>query len=240
MSGRLLLQKQVEAWGLPLSTGELEILMSYAELLEHYNLANVIGTRDHYRIIADHIVDSLSCLLTGLVTDDCNLADVGTGAGLPGMPLKIATAPLEVTFVESTGKKARFLEHAVATLGLDNIQIFNSRVEEYGRSARHVPPHDLATARALAPLSVLAEYCLPLLKVGGYILAMKARLREEELHTGRRAASLLGARIEEIIRVPHISEIGPRERRLVVVKKVRPTPAGYPRRVGVPRSHPLG
>ena len=235
-----MLQRQTAVWGFLPSAEQFEHLMRYARLLEHYDLANVIGTREHHRIVADHIIDSLSCLLTDAVAGNHSLVDVGAGGGLPGIPLKIMLPSLEVSFIESTGKKARFLEHAIAELNLDKAQVLNGRAEEYGRSNKQTSKYDVATARALAPLPVLAEYCLPLLKVGGYMVAMKARLEEEELQAGHRAAAILGACIEDIVHVGHIPDIGSRERKLVVVRKVHPTPTEYPRQTGVPKSRPLG
>lgn len=141
--------------------------------------------------------------------------------------------------IESTGKKARFLRRVVDELSLPGTEVLNARVEEVSR-VEHRGVYDVATSRAVARLSVLAEYCVPLLKVGGWVVSMKGRLPDEELSEGERAAEKLGARVSEIVRVPHLPEVGEKERRLVVFQKVRETPGKYPRNVGVPAKKPLG
>lgn len=240
MNSRQLLSEQAARWGIRLDAAQHESLMRYAGLLEHYEAANVIGTREHRRVVTDHIVDSLSCLLTGLMAESRSLVDIGAGGGLPGIPLKVSTPHIELDLIESTRKKARFLEYAAETLNLQKTRVLNGRVEEYGRPADYRARYDIATVRAVAQLAVITEYSLPLLKVGGHVIAMKARLGEEEIEGGRAAAKLLGARVEEVLEVSHIRGIGERERRLVIIKKVSPTPDKYPRQTGVAKSRPLG
>jgi 16S rRNA (guanine527-N7)-methyltransferase len=118
--------------------------------------------------------------------------------------------------------------------------VLNARVEEVSRMAEHRGAYDVAPARAVARMSVLAEYCVPLVKVGGYVISMKGRLPDEELSEGERAAETLGARVSEVIRIPHLPEVGEKERRLVVLQKVTETPGKYPRNVGIPAKKPLG
>jgi len=165
---------------------------------------------------------------------------MGSGGGLPGIPVKIAKPDLQVTLVESTGKKSRFLQHAADTLALEGVTVANARVEDLAQSATHREAYDAVTARAVARLPVVAEYCVPLLQVGGWAISMKGRLQPDELSEGEWAAEALGARISERIRVPLIPEVGDRERQLVILEKVRETPARYPRRPGVATKKPLG
>jgi 16S rRNA (guanine527-N7)-methyltransferase len=231
---------QAAAWGLRLDDEWLARLEAYARLLAGYEEANVIGTREIGRILLDHVLDSLSCFLFRPLADAGRLADVGSGGGLPGIPINICAPGMGVTLIESTGKKARFLRRVVDELSLTGTEVVGERVEDASRMVEHRGMYDVATARAVARLSVLAEYCVPLLKVGGWVVSMKGRLPDEELSEGERAAEKLGAKVSEHIRVPRLPEVGDKERRLVVIQKVRETPGKYPRNVGVPAKKPLG
>ena len=215
-------------------------MLEYARLLGSYEQSNVIGTREPRRILVDHILDSLSCFLFEPLGEARRLADVGSGGGLPGVPIKIARPALQTALLESTGKKTRFLRHAIERLRLDGVEVVEGRVEEVAHSRGHRGTYDVVTARAVARLSVVAEYCVPLLKVGGHVISMKAKLGTEEFSEGERAAQRLGARVSEVLRVPLLPEVGTKERRLVILEKVRVTPGKYPRKVGVPARKPLG
>src|SRR5918997_7020836 len=162
-----LLETQATAWGVRLDEGKLDRLLEYSRLLASYGRANVIGTRDLDRILLDHVLDSLSCFLHEPLWEAVRLADVGSGGGLPGIPIKIMRPDLETTLVESTGKKARFLHHAVDGLSLRGVEVANTRVEDLGRTQAHRGAYDVVTCRAVTPrLSVVAEYCVPLLEPG--------------------------------------------------------------------------
>ena len=215
-------------------------MLEYARLLGSYEQSNVIGTREPRRILVDHILDSLSCFLFEALGEARRLADVGSGGGLPGVPIKIARPALQTALLESTGKKTRFLRHAIERLRLDGVEVVEGRVEEVAHARGHRGTYDVVTARAVARLSVVAEYCVPLLKVGGHVISMKAKLGTEEFSEGERAAQRLGARVSEVLRVPLLPEVGTKERRLVILEKVRVTPGKYPRKVGVPAKKPLG
>jgi 16S rRNA (guanine527-N7)-methyltransferase len=235
-----LLERQVGAWGVPLGAAQLHLLSAYAETLATYDRANVIGTKDLDRIWADHIIDSLSCLLFEPLAGDLRLADVGSGGGLPGIPVKIAKPDLRTTLIESTGKKSRFLDHVAASLSLKGLTVANARVEELAHSPDHRAAYDVTTTRAVAHLAVVVEYCVPLLKVGGHAIAMKAGIKDAELAEGGTAAEMLGARISRRIPVPFVPEIGARERQLVIVEKRSETHPRYPRKPGTPTKSPLG
>jgi 16S rRNA (guanine527-N7)-methyltransferase len=235
-----LLRLQAADWGLSLPLDRLVRLERYACFLRDYEEANVIGTRELYGIILDHILDSLSCFLSEPLGAARRLADVGSGGGLPGVPIKIVEPGLRITLVESTAKKAQFLRRVAQELQLDDVEVINARVEEMAQRDEHRGVYDLVTARAVARLSVVAEYCVPLLRVGGYAISMKGRLEQEEIAEGERAAERLGARVSDLILVPRLPEIERKERCLVILKKVGETPAKYPRNVGVPVKKPLG
>lgn len=234
------LRVQCKTWGIALDGSQLRLLGAYASLLAGYELANVIGTRDRDQIILKHLVDSLSCLANkGIQWDGC-LIDVGAGGGLPGIPLSVALPDIRVTLLEATEKKVRFLEYAKAELELENLAVLHARAEDAGRESRYREAFDLATSRALAALPVVLEYCAPLVRTGGKVIAMKGRLQEEELSQGVAAARELGAELSERTAVDYHPHLPQKERRLVMFDKVSATPATFPRRVGLARKRPLG
>lgn len=234
------LRVQARSWGIELDHSRLSLLGEYADLLAGYELANVIGTKDRKQIVLEHLVDSLSCLAAEDVQCNGSLIDVGTGGGLPGIPLSIACPELRVTLLEATEKKVRFLEYVKTELGLDNLEVLHVRVEDVGRKPECREAFDLATARALAALPVVVEYCAPLVRPGGKIVAMKGRLPEEELSQGIKASRELGAELHEVLKVDYRVQLPQKERRLVVLDKVRATPSRFPRRVGLAKKRPLG
>src|SRR5918997_775966 len=229
MDSLRLLEEQLATWGLRLGPGRREHLLEYARLLASYDRANVIGTRDLDGILLSHVLDSLSCFLYEPLLRAGRLADVGSGGGLPGIPIKIMKPDLMATLVEATGKKASFLRCALDSLGLDGVEVANTRVEDLGRARAYRGAYEIVTSRAVARLSVVAEYCVPLLESGGWAIAMKGRLEQVELSEGRRAVDTLGARVAGITKVPMLSEVGEKERNLVILEKIRETPARYPR-----------
>jgi 16S rRNA (guanine527-N7)-methyltransferase len=235
-----LARQQAAAWGLRLDAGRLERLGEFARFLSGYEEANVIGTRDVGEVLLEHVLDSLSCFLFEPVGEAERLADVGSGGGLPGLPIKLVAPRVGVTLIEVTAKKARFLRRAVEALAVDGVEVVNGRAEEVGRAREHRGVYDVTTARAVARLAVVAEYCVPLLRVGGHAVLMKGRLDGGEVSEGERAAEKLGAEVSEVIRVPRLPEIGEKHRSLVVVRKVGETPDRYPRSVGTPARKPLG
>ena len=237
---RITLERQLAAWGFTLGPERIELLLRYARMLADYEEANVVGERDLTALLLDHVLDSLSCLLVDGLWAARWVADVGSGGGLPGVPVKIARPELDLALVEATGKKAYFLRRAVSELSLNGAAVINARAEDAARAEEHRGRYDAVTARALAPLPVLVEYCVPLVRVGGHVVAMKGRLAEDEMGPGRRAAKLLGAKVSQIVRVPLLPEIGPKGRSLVVLEKVTRTPVEYPRRPGMAKKRPLG
>jgi 16S rRNA (guanine527-N7)-methyltransferase len=235
-----LMEVQAATWGLHLGHERRGHLEEYAGLLAHYDRANVIGTRDVDTILVDHVLDSLSCFLHEPLFRAKCLADVGSGGGLPGIPIKIVRPDLVTTLVESTGKKAAFLQNAVDDLDLRDTEVANARVEDLGRTLAHRGAYDVVTCRAVARISVVVEYCVPLLKTGGCAIAMKGRLDPEELAEGHGALEELGAKVAETTRVSMLPEVGEKERNLVILEKTRETPARYPRRAGIVAKRPLG
>lgn len=213
---------------------------SFGRMLAAYDAANVIGTRSYDRIMEDHILDSLSCLLVPSFGKAQHMVDVGTGAGFPGIPLKIARPDLRTVLVESISKKAKFINESAALLNLEGVEVLNRRAEEVGMDAAERARYDIAATRAVSSLAVVAEYCVPLVRIGGQVVAMKGRITDIELEEGQRAANHLGANIVEVIQVPLLAKVRAEERKLVVLEKVRETPKQYPRKPGLARKRPLG
>ena len=230
----------LESWGLDDYDYAVDRLVEYAFLLSEYDKANVVGTRDPERIVELHVMDSLSCLLQLRLVEVSQMVDVGSGAGLPGIPLKLCLESPHLNLVESTHKKAVFLEAVIEALGIRDATVINARVEDAGRDSNYRSGQDLATVRAVAALPVLAEYCLPLVKVGGCVVAMKGRPSHEELEQGKRAAEVLNGKLENIVPVPQLPGTEAKSRCLVVFRKLKKTPKTYPRRVGMPVKSPLG
>jgi len=240
MSALEVFEGQLSEWGLDISDGSKKLLLAYARILSGYEKANVIGTRDLEQILNRHILDSLSCLLFAPLRMAQRVADIGSGGGLPGIPLAVLLPDAEITLFESVGKKAAFLRYVSDELDLTNVRVVNMRVEESAREEEHRGAYDVCTVRALARLSVVAEYSLPLLRKGGHLLAMKARVDANEQAEGERASVELGGRVHGEILVHHTPGVEQKDRRLVIMEKIADTPDAYPRRTGTPARHPLG
>jgi 16S rRNA (guanine527-N7)-methyltransferase len=207
------------------------------ELIEWNQKFNLTAIRDEKGIRTKHFLDSFSCVLAWKANPPANLIDVGTGAGFPGIPLKIIYPHTKVTLVESVGKKAMFCQHIVRLLGLDGVDVINARAEDLGQMRDHREAYDWGVARAVANMRVLAEYLLPLVHVGGRMLAQKGESGPAEVHSAENAIKLLGGEVRQLIPVtlPGVVE----ERHLVLVDKIATTPPGYPRKPGVPTKKPL-
>jgi 16S rRNA (guanine527-N7)-methyltransferase len=224
--------------GLNLSARQLAAFERYEqELLDWNNRFNLTAIRDSEGIRVKHFLDSLSCLLVLKDPAPTRLIDIGTGAGFPGIPLKIVLPNLRLTLVESVGKKADFCRHMVQALGLDQVEILQARAEELGLDRNHRERYDWVLARAVAGMPTLAEYLLPLARIGGAILAQKGESGPAEVQASQHAIHLLGGRLRKLLKInlPGIVE----DRYLIVIDKAAATPPGYPRRVGVPTKTPL-
>ena len=231
-----LLATTAAEWGLPLTQAQIDQFTIYADELRSWNeRVNLTAITDRSQVIARHFLDSLRCALSWGAPPQ-RLVDVGAGAGFPGLPLKILRPELQLTLVESVAKKTAFLQHLVEILGLSEVEIVAARAETVGRDVARRERYDVAVARAVAELRVLAEYCLPLCRAGGRFLAPKGRLVEGEVQAAQAALAALGGRLLAI-EIVHLPGVEPRS--LVVVEKVAPTPPAYPRAVGVPAKRPL-
>jgi 16S rRNA (guanine527-N7)-methyltransferase len=233
------LERDAAAWDINLDAGQLDAFWRYLALLESWNRRlNLTAVTGSEAVRVRHFLDSLSCLLATGDLGDRRLVDVGSGAGFPGLPLKICCPSLRLTLVESVAKKARFLEAVVAELALEAVTVLPERAETVGRLPGHRHGYDWAVARAVAPLPTLAEYLLPLCRTGGFMLAQKGPDVAQEAGQAVEALRLLGGSAPRLETV-HLPE-GEGTRCLVVVEKVAPTPEQYPRRAGLPAKRPLG
>lgn len=224
--------------GLKLTPRQISAFETYEKELLHWNESfNLTAIRDSEGVRTKHFLDSLTCLIEMKEKMPTRLIDIGTGAGFPGIPLKIVIPNLSLTLVESVGKKANFCSHIVDLLKLDRVQVLTNRAEEVGQMPAHRENYDWAVARAVAALPVLVEYLLPCVKIGGAVLAQKGESGPAEAHASEKACQMLGGRIKKITPVvlPGVAD----ERFLIVVEKVAATPPRYPRRVGIPSKNPL-
>ncbi len=207
------------------------------ELLEWNQKFNLTAIRDPESIRSKHFLDSFSCVLAWKGSPPQSLIDVGTGAGFPGIPLKILYPEMKLSLVESVGKKAKFCEHILGVLGLEDVQVLPARAEDVGQMPAHREKYDWALGRAVAKMSALAEYLMPLTKIGGAMLAQKGENGPAEAQSAEKVFELLGGKLREVIPVslPGVEE----KRYLVVVEKIALTPAKYPRKAGIPAKQPL-
>jgi len=233
-----LAQQVQDMVGVRLGTTQIAAMEWYERELLAWNARfNLTAVRDSNGVQVKHFLDSLTCILALRDSPVNRVIDVGTGAGFPGLPLKIACPSIQLTLVESVGKKAEFCRHVARTLALDGVEVVQERAEALGQTKAYREQYDWALARAVAAMPVLAEFLLPLVRVGGRALAMKGESGPAEAQSAEQAMRVLGGHLRQIVPVhlPGVVE----ERYLVVVDKVAATPANYPRRVGVPAKRPL-
>jgi 16S rRNA (guanine527-N7)-methyltransferase len=224
--------------GLRLNVQQTAALSLYQQELMRWNEhTNLTAIREVETIHSKHFLDSFTCLLALRELLPIRLIDVGTGAGFPGIPLKIVLPNLRLTLVDSVGKKADFCRHVVQVLGLTGVEVLNMRAEEIGQKIEYRQQYDWAVARSVASMPVLAEYLLPLVRIGGRVLAQKGESGPAEVHAAENAFTLLGGRLRQLIPVTLPGVVD--ERYLVVIDKVAATPSLYPRRVGLPAKRPL-
>ena len=196
---------------------------------------NLTAITDKEQIVLKHFVDSLT--ISNLINDNSKVVDIGTGAGFPGIPIKIYNETLNVTLVDSLNKRIMFLDEVIEKLGLQNIRAIHSRAEDFAHIKVERESYDYAVSRAVANLSVLYEYLLPLIKVGGECICMKGPNIDEELDCSQNALKILGGKIEKIekLTLPNSDIV----RNIIVVKKIKNTDLKYPRKAGIPAKKPL-
>ncbi len=226
----------VDKLGITLSEIQLKQFYNYMNLLIEWNKKiNLTAIIEPDEIILKHFVDSLT--ISKYISDGTRVVDVGTGAGFPGIPLKIYRQDLEITLLDSLQKRINFLDEVIRELNLEKIETVHSRVEDFGKDKKYREKFDISTSRAVANLATLSEYLLPLVKIGGKVISMKGSLIEEELENSKNAIKILGGEIERVdeFDLPN-SDIS---RNIILIDKIKETPNKYPRKAGEPSKKPL-
>lgn len=227
--------------GIKLSEYQLEQFYQYYELLIEWNkVMNLTAITELEDVIAKHFIDSLSLIrvVKELPDMEASVIDVGTGAGFPGIPLKIAFPNLKITLLDSLNKRIKFLNQVTESLGLTDIEAIHGRAEDYGRDIKYREQFDFCVSRAVANVATLSEYCLPFVKVGGRFIPYKLGKIDEELEAGKKAIGILSGEVESIERFQLIEAEA--DRALVVIKKTAKIGKRFPRKAGLPSKEPIG
>lgn len=230
--------KDLNALGVLLSEEQINQFLKYYELLVEWNgFMNLTAITEYDEVMKKHFVDSLSLIKTFDVSKKVKVIDVGTGAGFPGLALKIAYPNLQVTLLDSLNKRINFLNEVISQLGLTDVETVHGRAEDFAKPDKLRGKFDLCVSRAVANLSTLSEYCLPFVKVGGEFISYKSEKIVEEMSAAKNAIGILGGRFDrsEEFYLPD-SEI---YRNLVVIRKIKETPKKFPRKAGLPSKEPI-
>ncbi len=231
-------RKDLEALQIVLNKEQLCQFMSYYELLVEWNqVMNLTAITDFEEVCKKHFTDSLSLVKAYKINASISVIDVGTGAGFPGIPLKIAFPDIEIILLDSLHKRVDFLKTVIDNLGLKKIEALHGRAEDYAKEKNFREQFDLCISRAVSNLSTLSEYCIPYVKIGGHFISYKSEKLSEEKKDAEYAISVLGGEIEDQIsfQIPN-SDIN---RNLLIVRKKKETPANYPRKAGLPLKKPI-
>jgi 16S rRNA (guanine527-N7)-methyltransferase len=224
--------------GLSFDEHKYNQFIKYKDMVKEWNeKINLTAITEDNEIIKKHFIDSIKALKFGPLKDAKKIIDVGTGAGFPGIPLKIVIPDLEVVLLDSLNKRVNFLNTAISTLGLKGITAIHGRAEDFAMENNYREKFDVAVSRAVANMAVLSELCLPYVKVSGYFVALKGPAVDEEIKEGSKAVATLGGAIEEVIKVN--VEGTDLNHNLVVVKKIKNTPKTYPRKAGTASKKPI-
>lgn len=223
---------------LKLTDRQQEQFFQFYELLVEWNkVMNLTAITEMDAVISKHFVDSAALVKCGVELNGQRVIDVGTGAGFPGIPLKILFPEMKITLLDSLNKRIHFLEEVCGQLELAEVELIHGRAEDYGRNKQYRAQYDLAVSRAVANLASLSEYCLPFLKVGGYFISYKSEKVEEETAAASGAVTKLGGKLEETCSFALLPENA--RRNLVKIRKAKETPGKYPRKAGLPAKEPL-
>ncbi|MBM7693570.1 16S rRNA (guanine527-N7)-methyltransferase [Peribacillus deserti] len=224
--------------GISLSGQQLDQFETYFHLLvEWNNKMNLTAITDKEEVYLKHFYDSVSAAFYFDFNKPFKICDVGAGAGFPSIPLKICFPELHVSIVDSLNKRISFLNHLAVSLKLQNVSFYHDRAETFGQNPVHREKYDVVTARAVARMSVLSELCMPLVKVGGFFVAMKGANGQDETETGEKAVKVLGGKVDSMH--PFSLPIEESERNIIIVSKLKPTPKKYPRKPGTPNKLPI-
>lgn len=232
--------KKSEILGIDLSDEQIEKFVEYYELLVEWNsFMNLTAITDFEEVVLKHFIDSLAIYQAEVFRKNLNssLIDVGTGAGFPGIPLKIMFPEQKITLLDSLNKRVKFLNTIIEKLNLKNIAAVHGRAEDFARQKLHREQYQFCVSRAVANLSTLSEFCIPFVKKGGYFISYKSERVREELSAGKKAIEILGGKMEDQLeyQLPDTDM----KRSLLIVKKEKSTPPRYPRKAGTPAKEPL-
>ena len=232
------LREKAAAFGIKLSDHQLDQFETYYEMLVEKNkVMNLTAITEKNEVIDKHFADSLALIKSGVSLTGQKILDIGTGAGFPGIPLKIAFPELEIVLLDSLNKRIKFLNEVIEALGLEKITAIHGRAEDYAKDAAYREKYDLCVSRAVANLATLSEYCLPYVKVGGMFIPYKSGEIDEEVKGSKKAVKVLGGEIEDVVKfeLPG-TDIG---RSFVKIHKVKNTAKKYPRKAGMPSREPI-
>lgn len=226
----------LNAIGIALSNLQIQHFITYYEMLVEKNkVMNLTAITDFDEVIEKHFEDSLSLIQAVDLRKSQTVIDLGTGAGFPGIPLKIAFPELQITLADSLNKRILFLNDVIQKLELERIETVHGRAEDLAKNAKYREQFDLCVSRAVANLSTLSEYCLPFVKIGGKFVSYKAGKCDEEVTASKSSVFLLGGKISDVKKF----ELGESKRAFVIIDKVSGTPKKYPRKAGTPSKDPL-
>ena len=209
----------------------------YQMLIEWNEKINLTAITEETEVATKHFLDCISIFKSEVITPGSKIIDIGTGAGFPGLPMKIYDNSLDITLLDSLNKRINFLNEVTAQLNLDSVTTLHGRAEDYGVAKNHREKYDFCVSRAVANLATLSELCLPFVKVGGYFIAMKGPKADEELETAKKAIKLLGGKVEKVINYD-ISDTD-YDHNLIMIKKISATSTKYPRKAPKPSKEPL-
>lgn len=230
--------KDLNEFHITLTDHQVQQFLKYYELLVEWNeFMNLTAITEYDEVMKKHFVDSLSLIKAYDVNKEISLIDVGTGAGFPGLALKIAFPNLKVTLLDSLNKRIKFLDEVIFQLGLTDVETVHGRAEDFAKPGKLREKYDICVSRAVANMTSLSEYCLPFVKVGGEFISYKSEKMNEEMEKAKKAISILGGKFiscEEFL-LPD-SDIF---RNLVIIKKIKGTPGKFPRKAGMPTKEPI-
>lgn len=238
MNNEEILRQGINGFGIEANDQMINDLKTYREILVDWNQKmNLTGIEEEREVFIKHFLDSISAVSNGYIKNRISLIDVGTGAGFPGLPLKICLRDIKLTLLDSLNKRINFLQEVSNTVNLEDVEFIHGRAEDFGKDSKYREQFDVATARAVAGLPILMEFCVPFVKLGGYFVCLKGPNANLELEESQKAMEVLGLEFIEKIDIELPNE--ELKHNILVFKKVKNTPEKYPRKAGKPAKSPI-